>query len=84
MEITAKQLAEEFKLVVDEFDVENVAAAGARRIKYLNLKASGLSVKQARKAMIDALPTAGDLVVAQDALGRGMNFQQAVNFVVYG
>jgi len=84
MEISIKQFAEQFKLVVDEFDVKNVAEAAARRIKYINLRASRLSVKQAKRGMMDALPTEGDMIAARCALECGLSFRQAINFVVYG
>ena len=84
MEISIKQFAEQFKLVVDEFDVKNAAEAAARRIKYITLRASGLSVKQAKRGMMDARPTHGDVIIARDAFERGCTFQQAVNFAVHG
>jgi len=82
--ITARELAEQFTLVVDEFDVKNVAEAGARIIKYINSRGTGMSVKQAKEAMLDAQASAENMEAARAALGRGMNFQQAVNFVTHG
>lgn len=69
---------------IEVFDADDVAKQAAKRIKRLNLISKGLGFNEASSACQDALPTAGDMVAAEDAIARGLKWEAAVHFVVHG